>query len=54
MLMDVLTLGCMLDHRQQRGITTTENLHDHKERHEAQLSAHAGKVGTQRATDSER
>ena len=55
MLMNVLTLGCMLDHRQQRGITTTESLHvDHKERHEAQLSAHAGKVGTQRATDSER
>ena len=54
MLMKVLTLGCMLDHRQQRGITTTENEHDHKERHEAQLSAHAGKVGTQRATDSER
>ena len=54
MLMNALTRGCMLAHRQQRRITTTETEHDHKERHEAQLSAQAGKVGTQRVTDSER
>ena len=51
MLINALTLGCMLAHRQQRRITTTEKEHDHKEHHEAQLSAHTGKVGTQRATD---
>ena len=54
MLMNALTLGCLLAHRQERRITTTENEHEHKKRHEEQLSAHAGKVGTQRATDSER
>ena len=30
MLMNALTLGCMLVHRQQRHITTTEKEHDYK------------------------
>ena len=51
MLINSLTLGCVLAHRQQRRITTTEKEHDHKEHHEAKYSAHTGKVGTQRAMD---
>ena len=51
MLMNALTLGCMLVHRQQRRITTTEKEHDYKRSTRRNCLRTQSKVGTQRVKD---